>query len=78
MFCLNFGVVLRILLLKFVTNFLRFKAKHLWGTLRGHKLVETIELELLLKETIKLYNKAIAQKGKGENWIDAIVTKVYG
>jgi hypothetical protein len=48
------------LLLKFV------KLKHLWDTLRGHKLADTKELELLLKESIKLYNKAIAQKGKGE------------
>ena len=50
------------------------KVKHLWDTLRGHKLAETKELEILLKETIKLYNKAIAQKGKGETF-DVSVNK---
>ena len=36
------------------------------NALKGEKLAETKDLERLLDKTVKLYNKAIAQKGQGK------------
>lgn len=42
------------------------KLTRFWNALKGEKLAETKELEKLLGKAVKLYNKAIAQKGKGK------------
>lgn len=42
------------------------KATRLLNALKGKNLAETKEVERLLGKTVKLYNKAIAQKGKGK------------
>lgn len=42
------------------------KAERIWKALRGKNLHETKGVETLLKKTIKLYNKAIVQVGKGK------------
>ena len=42
------------------------KLTRFWNALKGEKLAETKELERLLGKAVKLYNKAIAQKGKGK------------
>ena len=42
------------------------KVTRLFNALKGEKLAETESLERILNKTIKLYNKAIAQKGKGQ------------
>ena len=41
-------------------------AERLLASLKGENLAETKDLERILNKTIKLYNKAIAQKGKGQ------------
>ena len=41
-------------------------AERLLAALKGENLAETKDLERILNKTIKLYNKAIAQKGKGQ------------
>ncbi|MBQ5926569.1 MAG: hypothetical protein IIX01_01440, partial [Clostridia bacterium] len=42
------------------------KAKYLLDAIKGEKIASTKNLEILLKKTVKLYNKAIAQKGNGK------------
>ena len=42
------------------------KATYILNALKGEKLAETKELRTLLSKTVKLYNKAIAQVGKGK------------
>lgn len=51
------------------------KATRLLSALKGEKLAETKELERLLGKTVKLYNKAIAQKGKGKTISSKAVDK---
>ncbi len=51
------------------------KATHLLNALKGEKLAETGELRTLLSKTVKLYNKAIAQVGKGKRIISKGVEK---
>ncbi len=42
------------------------KATRLLNALKGEKLAETKEIRTLLNKTVRLYNKAIAQVGKGK------------
>ena len=44
------------------------KAERLLNALKGENLHETKSVETLLKKTIKLYNKAIVQVGKGKTY----------